>query len=113
MAPNPSRRPIMRLLDVLGQRWALRILWELRDGPLRSRALRQACDEISPTVLQKRLDELAHAGLITLNPKAGYGLTPLGRDFYTAFTPLYRFADDWAAALDHAPETSGDEPEAS
>jgi DNA-binding HxlR family transcriptional regulator len=27
-------RPIMALLDLLGRRWALRILWELRGGPL-------------------------------------------------------------------------------
>ena len=98
MTLSTPRRPIMRLLDLLGQRWALRILWELRDGPLRSRALRQACDEISPTVLQKRVDELAAAGLIALNAKAGYELTSLGREFYAAFTPLYRFADVWAAA---------------
>ena len=51
-------RPIMALLDLLGQRWTLRILWELRDAPLTSRALRTACDEASPTVLQARLTEL-------------------------------------------------------
>ena len=38
-------RPIMVLLDLLGRRWALRILWELRGGALTSRALRTACDE--------------------------------------------------------------------
>ena len=26
-------RPIMALLDLLGRRWTLRIIWELRDGP--------------------------------------------------------------------------------
>ena len=43
-------RPIMALLDLLGRRWTLRIAWELRDGPLTSRALRTACDDASPTV---------------------------------------------------------------
>src|SRR6266566_657455 len=44
-----SGRPIMALLDLLGRRWTLRILWELRAQPLTSRALRTACDEASPT----------------------------------------------------------------
>ena len=48
----------MALLDLLGRRWSLRVLWELRDGPLTSRALRAACDEASPSVLQARLADL-------------------------------------------------------
>jgi DNA-binding HxlR family transcriptional regulator len=35
-----SGRPIMVLLDLLGRRWSLRILWELRDNALTARALR-------------------------------------------------------------------------
>jgi len=57
-------RPIMALLDLLGRRWTLRIFWELRDGPLTSRALRTACDDASPTVMQARLSELREAGLV-------------------------------------------------
>ena len=37
-----SGRPIMAALDLLGRRWALRILWELRAGPLTFRAIRAA-----------------------------------------------------------------------
>ena len=52
-------RPIMALLDLLGRRWSLRIVWELReDRALTSRALRTACDEASPTIMQARLSEL-------------------------------------------------------
>jgi DNA-binding HxlR family transcriptional regulator len=56
-----SGRPIMALLDLLGRRWALRILWELRDGPRTFRALRLACDDASPSVLNARLRELRDA----------------------------------------------------
>ena len=52
----------MALLDLLGRRWTLRILWELRDAALTSRALRTACDEASPTVLQARLRSCARRG---------------------------------------------------
>ena len=89
-------RPIMVLLDLLGRRWALRILWELREAPLTSRALRAACDEASPTVLQARLSELREAGLIALLPAGGYELTGLGRELNETFLPLHRFAERWS-----------------
>lgn len=88
-------RPIMALLDLLGRRWSLRILWELRDDPLTSRALRTACDDASPTVLQARLTELREAGFVELGDGGGYGLTPLGRDLCETFMPLHRFAERW------------------
>ncbi len=88
-------RPIMALLDLLGRRWSLRILWELRDEPLTSRALRAACDEASPTVLQARLTELREAGFVELGDGGGYGLTPLGRELCQTFIPLHRFAERW------------------
>lgn len=89
-------RPIMALLDLLGRRWALRIMWELREGSLTSRALRSVCDEASPTVMQTRLSELREAGLIELVPGDGYGLTYLGRELNESFQPLHRFAERWS-----------------
>ncbi|MBV8923754.1 MAG: helix-turn-helix transcriptional regulator [Bradyrhizobium sp.] len=88
-------RPIMMLLDLLGRRWTLRILWELRDGALTSRALRAACDEASPTVLNERLQELREADLIELGD-GGYGLTALGRELGEKFMPLHHFAEKWS-----------------
>lgn len=90
-------RPIMALLDLLGRRWSLRILWELRDAPLTSRALRTACDEASPTVLQARLSELREAGFVELGEGGGYSLTPLGRDLCETFMPLHKFAERWSS----------------
>ena len=92
-------RPIMALLDLLGRRWTLRIVWELRDGPLTSRALRSACDEASPTVVQARLTELREAGLIELVQGDGYSLTALGKELRETFLPLHRFAERWSKQL--------------
>ena len=92
---STSGRPIMALLDLLGRRWSLRILWELREETLTSRQLRAACDEASPTVVQARLTELRDAGLIDLAPEGGYGLTPLGRELLGNLLPLHRFAERW------------------
>jgi DNA-binding HxlR family transcriptional regulator len=93
---STSGRPIMALLDLLGRRWSLRIIWELRDDrSLTSRALRAACDQASPTVLQARLSDLREAGFVELIPASGYRLTELGRDLFETFLPLHRFAERW------------------
>ena len=89
-------RPIMALLDLLGRRWSLRIVWELREGALTSRGLRTACDEASPTILQTRLTELREADLVELVPGDGYRLTGLGRELFETFLPLHRFAERWS-----------------
>src|SRR3954470_14746683 len=88
---SKSGRPIMALLDLLGRRWTLRIIWELRDQPLTSRALREACDEASPTVLQARLSELREVGFVELLPVRGYALTNLGTELRKTFLPLHHF----------------------
>ena len=106
MAPKPGQvvrgsttgRPIMAALDLLGRRWALRILWELRDGPLGARAIRARCDDMSASVLYARLGELTEAGLLERDLEERYRLTRLGRDLGKAITPLERWAQAWARA---------------
>jgi DNA-binding HxlR family transcriptional regulator len=93
---SKTGRPIMALLDLLGRRWTLRILWELREEALTSRALRAACGDASPTVMQQRLSELREAGFLTLREEGGYGLTELGRELLQTFQPLHQFADHWS-----------------
>jgi DNA-binding HxlR family transcriptional regulator len=95
---STTGRPIMALLDLLGRRWTLRIVWELRDGALTARALRGACDDASPTVLQARLRDLAGAELVENQRPGGYRLTEQGRALMTAFEPLYHFAEGWGVA---------------
>ena len=91
-------RPIMALLDLLGRRWTLRILWELRERSLTSRALREACDDASPTIIQTRVAELRAANLLELNPSHGYGLTATGRDLLEMLLPLHQFAERWSTS---------------
>ena len=104
-APKPGRavrgsttgRPLMAALDLLGRRWALRILWELRDGPQGARELRQRCDAMSPSVLYQRLAELDAAGLVEQDPDSRYRLTPLGDSLRPAIKHLDQWARTWAA----------------
>jgi DNA-binding HxlR family transcriptional regulator len=106
---SKTGRPIMVLLDLIGRRWTLRIIWELRNGPLTSRALRETCDDISPTVLQARVRELRDAGFVALAATGGYYLTPIGRELLEATGELYGFAERWARARkDEAAEPVGE-----
>ena len=103
-APKPGQqvrgsttgRPIMAALDLLGRRWALRILWELRRGAQSFRALRELCDDVSPTVLNQRLAELRESGLVAHEPGAGYSLTRTGESLRDALAPLSDWAEQWA-----------------
>ena len=93
---SASGRPIMALLDLLGRRWALRAIWELRDGPLIFRALQVRCGGVSSSVLNQRLRELRAAGILD-NGEGGYALTPEGRLLLEAYAPLGAWAERWAA----------------
>jgi DNA-binding HxlR family transcriptional regulator len=84
----------MAALDLLGRRWALRILWELREGALSFRALRERCDDVSPSVLNTRLSELRDAGLIEAGA-GGYALSRRGAQLGAALAPLQAWAEDW------------------
>jgi DNA-binding HxlR family transcriptional regulator len=89
-------RPVMALLDLLGRRGTLRLLWELRDGhPQSFRLLRASADAISPSVLNTRLKELREAQLVEL-AEAGYVLTSGGVELVRHLKPLNRWAEDWA-----------------
>jgi DNA-binding HxlR family transcriptional regulator len=102
---SKSDRPIMRLLDILSRRWSLRVIWELRGtDPLTSRALRAACGDLSPTVLQSRLTELRNANLVELEPRGGYQLSPQGKELLKLFLPLHFFAERWALPLRADPD---------
>lgn len=92
-----SGRPIMALLDLLGRRWALRVLWELRAETLPFRALQERGGGISPTALHRRLVELREAGLVALKEGGGYVLTTEGRALCTRLGPLDAWARRWAA----------------
>lgn len=91
-------RPIMVLLDLLGRRWTLRIVWELRDEARRFRDLQDSIGA-SPTIINTRLAELREARLVELDPDSGYRLTALGRELLRLFLPLHAWSEKWAKSL--------------
>jgi len=85
----------MELLEGLGRRWTLRVLWELRESTLSFRALRDACDGISPSVLNTRLTELRDMGLVETS-EAGYVLSKDGRELGVRLLDLDEWARGWS-----------------
>ncbi|KAB2912409.1 MAG: helix-turn-helix transcriptional regulator [Hyphomicrobiaceae bacterium] len=98
---SSTGRPIMVLLDLLGRRMTLRILWELRDRPLTFRALQEAA-QTNPSVLNVRLAELREAQLVGHGVE-GYALTAQGRDLLQTFLPLHAWAENWARQVVKGP----------
>jgi DNA-binding HxlR family transcriptional regulator len=92
---SKTGRPIMVVLDLLGRRTALRILWELRGEPMTFRALQDAC-ETNARLLNTRLTELKASGLVE-HGDGGYRLSAEGRRLETALQPLLGWSRQWAA----------------
>ena len=89
----------MAAMDLLGRRWALRVLWELRSGPVGARALLATCDGLSSSVLYERLRDLANAALVTQRDDGTYELTKLGRELGKSLQPLDAWAGRWSKVL--------------
>lgn len=86
--------PVAHALDVLGDRWALLVLRDLRLGPKRFSDLAAGLPGIAPTVLTQRLRDLTAHGVVErreLPPPAAatvYALTARGRDLEPVFQAL-------------------------
>ena len=83
----------MELLDLLGRRWAMRVLWELRDEP-RTYGQLQA-DEISTSVLATRLRELVDAKIVARDERGAYRLTAQGRRLGELLIDVDAWARRW------------------
>ena len=95
MRGSRTGRPVMALLDLLGRRWTLRVLWELREHPAPTfRDLQERCGQISSSVLTERLRELREAGIVARTDD-GYGLTEDGVDLLRSIEPIDRWAARW------------------
>ena len=90
--------PTRRILDRVGDKWAVLILLLLRDEPLRFNRLRRAIEGISQKMLSQVLKSLERDGLVkrraiaTVPVTVEYSITPLGKTLAGAVDPLR----DWA-----------------
>jgi DNA-binding HxlR family transcriptional regulator len=96
-------RPLLVAFDLLGRRWALRVLWELRDGHVGFRALQERCESMSSSVLRDRLAELVGAGLVEVDDAGLYGLSSHGSGLLEALKPLSSWAEEWGSGSEPDP----------
>ena len=87
-----EERPVETALDLLGRRWALRLVWELRRSTLTFSELRQRTG-ISPSVLSSRLGELTSAGVLERDDGRRYRLSGRGRELARVLYELNRWAE--------------------
>ena len=86
-------QPGDELFDVLGRRWALRLIWEMGDAALTYRELASRLPDMSTSSLTQRLRELRAARLV--EHANGYRLTPTGREL----RKLLGSMRDWAERI--------------
>jgi DNA-binding HxlR family transcriptional regulator len=86
----------MVLLDLLSRRWALRVMWELREDAASFRDLQSRCDSMSPSVLNDRLSELREAGIVERVSGGGYRLTDEGHELGRSLLHMNDWAKRWA-----------------
>jgi DNA-binding HxlR family transcriptional regulator len=87
-----AARPVEQALDLLGRRWALRLVWELRRSALSFSELRRKAN-VSPSVLSTRLGELTEAGVVERDGGRRYRLSGRGRDLARLLYELNRWAE--------------------
>ena len=88
---------ISQLLSLLESRYAIRVLWALKDGhPQTFRLLQDSIGGITPNTLNTRIKELRQAGLMG-HGDDGYLVTPTGADLLKRISELSAFAGRWAA----------------
>jgi DNA-binding HxlR family transcriptional regulator len=90
---------MLALLDLLGRRWALRIVWELREQPASFQALQRRCDSMSTSVLSQRLSELRDAQLVEKDPAGEYALTESGSLLLTRLDGIEEWTQEWTRTI--------------
>jgi DNA-binding HxlR family transcriptional regulator len=97
MSPKETT-PIGQLLSLLESRYAIRVLWALKDGHAQTfRLLQDSVGSITPNTLNTRIKEMREAGLIS-HGSDGYIVTPLGADLLKRIGDLSAFATKWVAS---------------
>jgi DNA-binding HxlR family transcriptional regulator len=108
--------PSRRLIELIGDKWALLVLPGLKDSPRRNGELMRMIEGISQKMLTQTLRDLENAGLVErqvfdlVPPHVEYQLTPLGRSLGVTLKGIDRWMEaNWtelAPRLKNSPQSS-------
>lgn len=93
--------PIAKAAELLGERWTLLVIRELVLGTTRFTDFQRALSQISPTLLAKRLNQLAEAGLVVRKTaprqrRVEYYPTPAAKELTPIILGLGEWGMRWA-----------------
>lgn len=106
--PEPrvsARCPIRTSLEILGGKWRLLLLYQLKNGALRPSEMRRRIPDISEKVLTQELKLLTESALIVrinygeVPPRVEYSLTELGREALPLVEQLAQFGSKYDRAV--------------
>ena len=98
MSSKDNQAAMQQLMALLEARYAIRVIWALRDGhPQTFRLLQDSVGGITPNTLNTRIKELREAGLLGHGPD-GYCLTASGADLLKRLSDIQAFAARWVAS---------------
>ena len=93
--------PVAKAAEVFCERWTALILRDLGAGAARFTELKRGVPLMSRSMLSRRLQELAHEGIIERRPNGTgrgctYHLTPAGREFLPVVEALGEWGRHWS-----------------
>ena len=87
-----SGESVLAAIELLGQRWILRALWELEPGPLGFLELRRRMGNCSSSMLS--------AGMVEKRTDKSYAVTATGMELCIALQHVWDWSERWPAHLD-------------
>src|SRR6266571_6795294 len=99
---------VREILDRIGHKWSLFVIFRLGEGPRRFTVLKRSVDGISQRMLTVTLRGLERDGIVSrtmypvMPPRVDYALTPLGHTLLDAGGALMAWADEHLVEVDAA-----------
>ena len=90
-----------RVLEIIGSKWNLFIIWSLKDGTLRFSELQKRMNNVNSKTITKHLRDLEKSKILTRSvypevpPRVEYALT----DKWQAFLPVFEAIREWGEYL--------------
>jgi DNA-binding HxlR family transcriptional regulator len=98
--------PLADLIDMIGGRWKVLALWQLREGRKRFTELRRLMPGVTQKMLTQQLRQLEADGLVwrevfpQVPPKVEYGLTATGEELGELLVTLSKWAKTYMPNLE-------------
>ncbi|WHY72118.1 winged helix-turn-helix transcriptional regulator [Fictibacillus enclensis] len=88
------------VIDIIGGKWKVLILWNLNEGPKRFNELKRSIPDITQKMLTQQLKELSEHGLVSRlelgETHVVYETTDMGKKIQPTLFAMCRWGDEFA-----------------